>query len=166
MIENHLRPVCRGKTQNQSPAFGRDGFTVIEILITVAIISIVAAIAIPQYTRFIQRARETAVMSYLSKIKRAEGIYISENLLGLYSGDFEELEVTGAVSAGSGNASREVHEYRFDLTAGVSGGPYWRVTARPLDSSTTARWFYIDETGIIRYEVGSVAGAGSPPVQG
>jgi len=150
-----------------SAARGNGGYTIIEILITVAVIAIVAAIAFPVYTKFIQRARETAVISYLSSIKRAETIYMAENLLGLYSGDFEDLETTGALPAGSGNATRVMHDYRFDLVSGVSGGvPYWRVNAAPVDSSATARWFYVDETGIIRFETGLAAGAGSPPLNG
>ncbi len=142
------------------------GFTVIELLLIMAIISIIAVIAVPSYNKFIQKARETSVISYLSKIVKAEDIYLLESPAASYSADFDELESTGIISPSTGAASRVEHDYTFTLNAGtVAGVPFWNVTANPLDGSLSARWFYADETGILRFKTGAAADAASPQVR-
>ena len=52
------------------------GFTLIELLIVVAIIGILAAIAIPQFSSYRQKAFNTAAQSDLKTIKTSlEGFY-------------------------------------------------------------------------------------------
>ena len=52
------------------------GFTLIELLIVVAIIGILAAIAIPQFAAYRQKAFNTAAQSDLKTIKTSlEGFY-------------------------------------------------------------------------------------------
>ncbi|GMR05406.1 MAG: type IV pilin protein [Thermodesulfobacteriota bacterium] len=144
----------------------QDGFTVLELLFIMAIIGILAAIAIPMYTRFIQKARETSVISYLSKVVRAEEMYYIDSPTVSYTGDFDELETTGMIAPSTGTATRVEHDYTFSITAGaVAGKPFWNVTADPVNGSLKARWFYADETGALRFETGGVANASSPQVQ-
>lgn len=49
------------------------GFTLIELMIVVAIIAVLAAIAIPQYQQYIQRARWSDNISALGSVKVAIG---------------------------------------------------------------------------------------------
>lgn len=148
------------------PISGQRGFTLTELMFVVFIIAVIAAIAIPMYYRFIQRARETAVITYLDKVRKAEDIHLLQNSSNLYSGNFEDLEATGAVPPGTGDASRVQDDYRFDLTAGVSPSnePIYSVNANPVNGSTAVKWFYIDQTGIIRFNMGAAADSSSQPV--
>lgn len=140
------------------------GFTVVELLFVMGILGILAFIAIPAYTNFIQKARETAVKTTLSKIKKAEEIHRLSDPSGLYTGNFQDLVATGILSPAAGTDTRDEHDYRFTLASGVTGGlPYWTVNANPVNGSTSVRWFFIDETGIARYEIGAPANSGSPP---
>ncbi len=55
------------------------GFTLIEVMITVAIVAILAAIAIPSYTEYVQRARITDAVSSLSDMRVKMEQYFQDN---------------------------------------------------------------------------------------
>ncbi|MFK8079794.1 MAG: type IV pilin protein [Granulosicoccus sp.] len=55
------------------------GFTLIEVLIVVAILGIVAAIAIPSYSRYVINANRTDAISFLSEVAGEQQRYFSQN---------------------------------------------------------------------------------------
>lgn len=79
-----LHPMLRkGRTKKISNRFrnarARDGFTLIEILIVVAIISVLAAIAIPQLSLHRNRAYNKAALSDLKNAVIAQEAYHADN---------------------------------------------------------------------------------------
>jgi type IV pilus assembly protein PilE len=55
------------------------GFTLIEVMITVAIVAILSAIAIPSYSEYVQRARITEAVSSLSDMRNKMERYYQDN---------------------------------------------------------------------------------------
>ncbi|MEM3423748.1 MAG: prepilin-type N-terminal cleavage/methylation domain-containing protein, partial [Nitrososphaeria archaeon] len=84
----------------------KKGFTLIELMIVIAIIIILAAIAIPNYARMQDRAKISAVQSDMKSISTALEAYFTD--WGQYpTGDYSnlkaELTANGATLNGSGN---------------------------------------------------------------
>ncbi len=55
------------------------GFTLIEILIVVAIIGILASITIPMYQDYVTRSKNSAAMSDLKNLKSGMEAYFADN---------------------------------------------------------------------------------------
>ncbi|MBL8472447.1 MAG: prepilin-type N-terminal cleavage/methylation domain-containing protein [Rhodocyclaceae bacterium] len=53
------------------------GFTLIELMITVAVVAILAAIAIPNYSEYIKRARRSSAQQYLSDLAQQQEQYLT-----------------------------------------------------------------------------------------
>lgn len=68
------------------------GFTLIELMIVVAIIGILAAIAIPKFADLIRKANEGATRGSMGALRSALSIYYGD-MEGQYPGDLSSLTV-------------------------------------------------------------------------
>ena len=73
---------------------GKRGFTLIELMIVVAIIGILAAIAIPKFAELIRKSNEGASKGNLGSIRSALSIYYGD-MEGQYPVDLNSLTVNG-----------------------------------------------------------------------
>jgi general secretion pathway protein G len=70
------------------------GFTLIELMIVVAIIGILAAIAIPKFAELIRKSNEGASKGNLGSIRGALSIYYGD-MEGQYPSDMTSLTING-----------------------------------------------------------------------
>jgi len=113
------------------------GFTLIELLVVVLIIGILAAVALPQYQRSVDKAKYTQAMVLLERIWQAEQVYKMTN--GDYSKllrDFEtELPVPLRIDFADDG---DVFKYSWGICSIHSSG-YIRCTVN-LDNGSA--WYF------------------------
>jgi len=129
------------------------GFSLLELLIVVAIILIIATIAIPSLLRSRQAAHESAAVSNLRTINTAEVTYLSSNS-GNY-GSLPELVTAGLIDTRFGGAA--VAGYAFSITASASD---YTANAVPTSANSGRYSYYSLPDAVIRYGTGT--GCGGP----
>jgi prepilin-type N-terminal cleavage/methylation domain-containing protein len=151
------------------------GFSLIELLIVVAIILIIAAIAIPNFMRARIQANEAAAISNLRTVSTANVIYTTQWAVG-YAAQFSYLggsgtpTATGAVLIDVILAGGAKNGYTYTYTAGPispSGTiDSYTITADPLNPGATGqRYFFMNESGVIRTSLTAQATVTDPPIQ-
>lgn len=156
------------------------GFSLIELLIVVAIILIIAAIAIPNLMRSRMAANEASAVGSVRTINTAEVTYSSAypdlgftTTLGSLGGTASACAAsTGANSTqacliDNVLASGTKSGYLFTLANG-SGTPNNTFTdnADPVTPGQSGqRHFFSDQTGVIRYNQSATAGTNDSPLQ-
>jgi len=84
-------PVLAGQAEAEYSAGRKGGFTLIELLVVVLIIGILAAVAVPQYTLAVDKARLSNLMSVMQSLKNAQEVYYTAN--GTYATDWDTLDI-------------------------------------------------------------------------
>src|SRR5262249_1366705 len=119
------------------------GFSLLELLIVVAIILIIATIAIPSLLRSRQAANESAAVATVRTITTAEITYLS-SAQGNY-GSLTQLIGAGLLDSGF-NGTKSGYNYGV-LTTGLD----YTITAYPASTNNGRYGYYSIPDGVVRY---------------
>ena len=152
------------------------GFSLIELLIVVAIILIIAAIAIPNFLRARMSSNEASAVASIRTMNTACINYSSS-----YGQFPTALSNLGPIAAGavptstladmldqvlapaSGTPTKS--GYTFTYVVGASNGSY-TLNGDPVTvNQTGVRHFYSDASGLIRFNTATTASASDSPLQ-
>ena len=154
-----------------------NGFSLIELLIVVAIILIIAAIAIPNLLKSRIAANQASAVGSIRTINTSEAAYASTYTTG-YSPDLVSLgppasgtgAPTGAGLIDSVLAAGAKSGYSFVYaTTASANGRYdtYTITASPSTAGTTGtNYYFTDQTGVIRQNSSQAATASDSPIGG
>ncbi|MDP2505227.1 MULTISPECIES: type IV pilin protein [unclassified Oceanobacter] len=130
------------------------GFTLIELMIVIAIIGILAAIVIPGYHSYISRAIRADTAQELSRIMAAQERYYSDELT--YTTDLSKLGLTlssGYYLIKSGDTT--AYKVSASSCSGASLSQCIQITATAVGSQASDGNLVLDSTGTQTRTVGS-----------
>src|SRR5712691_6392088 len=119
------------------------GFSLLELLIVVAIILIIATIAIPSLLRSRQAAQESSAVAQIRTINTAEITYLSSNQ-GSY-GSIPELITAGLLD---NRFTGSVSGYTFTVTA---SGTTYTVEAMPTSTNAGRYGYFAVPDAVVRW---------------
>ncbi|MHB0774320.1 pilin [Halomonas sp. WWR20] len=137
----------------------QSGFTLIELMIVVAIIGILAAIAIPQYQNYVARSQVTEAINLMGGIKTGVEEYVAQ------TGAFPDGSTTGqraidlggnTSSAGAGSAlGQYVKEIKFFSGTGGAGCIMATMNATEVSSGLESKVLTMYRNGAGRWAAGA-----------
>lgn len=159
-----------GRTEKQR------GFSLIELLIVVAVILVIAAIAIPNFIRSRMRANESAAVQNMRTITTANTVYLITYGIG-FAATLPALggnavivssAAAGLIDSVLGAGVKAGYSFTYTPTATDALGNVvaYSLTAAPTTAGATGdRYFYTDQTCIIRFNTtGPVGVVGDTPI--
>ena len=139
------------------------GFTLIELLVVVLIIGILAAVALPQYTKAVEKSRATEAIQLLGQLANAENIYYMAK--NQFTDDLTLLDIQlPGLSATSGVAATKNFQIQVTSTnplkvqaKRLSGYTYY-VNLQMDSNGTITRWCNKDGVGTAATTLGTTDG--------
>jgi len=152
------------------------GFSLIEVLIVVAIILIIAGVAVPTLLSARMTANQSSAVATMHTLTVAETAY-SALYNGGFSADMSSLFPPAAGASPSSTAAGLIDNvlasgaksgYSFTYSPGPTDSTgrvnAFSFSATPIGPSTGVQYYYVDESGVIRQNATTAAGPADPPI--
>ncbi len=140
------------------------GFTLVEIMIVVAMIVLLAAIAIPNLLRARLNANEATAVAAMKTLSTAMESYRAAQTPPTYSAGLGNLNTSNPPYIDSVLATGLKSGYNFSLSGSTNT---FTCLATPQTVNVTgSRSFWVDHSGVVRASTpGATATATSPPIE-
>ncbi len=139
----------------------KKGFSLIELMIVVAIIAILAAVAVPSFGRFVAKAKRAEAFVNLGSLYAAQKAYYAEH--GTYSDQLLGKKGIGWKPEGyKGGGEQESFYYTYGFANGAEGSNYF--TGKLNTSSSSLIASRADKTGFVITAAGDIMGNGKPDI--
>lgn len=136
----------------------KSGFTLVELIVVIAILGILAGIAVPAYSGYIKKANQASDYAQLDAIKTAIVFaYTDKHVNDADFKDITEIEVSNA--SGDGNAPFKIKAGGAEITDVTADmvKPYYDLKGFKFKSDTSkATWYATEETGTTKHPAGWV----------
>jgi prepilin-type N-terminal cleavage/methylation domain-containing protein len=140
------------------------GFSLIELLIVVAIIGIIAAIAVPNMIKSQQATHETAAIENLKAVGQGQALYSVTKGHGKYA-TLQELGADSDIDGGLAQGTRSGYVFTSDPVNVDSGPGMYDSTAKPQSTGRFGsgnRSFGSNETNVVFEAPGLIDLKGTP----
>lgn len=132
------------------------GFSLIELVVVLLILGIIAALAVPRLVESQVAANEASAIASLRTITSAQFVYWTDGRTE-FAATLADLAAEGHVDPSLGSGEKD--GYLFSVKGAADT---FTVRANPVSGLTGSRYFFTDESGVIRSAQGGEAGPGSP----
>jgi len=136
----------------------QEAFTLLELMIVVAVIAIVASVAIPGLVNARKAGNEASAISSMRTLTTANNQYRTR--FQVFASSLTNLGATGYIDSVLGSGFKSGYTFSY-----AGGSDTWTTNADPSSPGYSGdRGFFADESGVIRFVLTGAASATSQPI--
>jgi type IV pilus assembly protein PilA len=139
----------------------RQGFTLIELMIVVAIIAFLTTLALPSFNKFLAKSKRTEAYMNLSSLYAAQKAHWAEH--GTYTTQLKGPQGIGWSPEGyKGGGAKENFYYTYGFGSGAEGVNHF--TGKLETPASYLSNGYANKEGFLIFAAGDILGNGKPDV--
>jgi type IV pilus assembly protein PilA len=140
------------------------GFSLIEVLVVVAIIGVIASFAVPNLIRARRAADSASAISSCRTLITAENLYLNANSNTSY-GTLSALAPQEILDSSLSSGTKSNYSFTVAATPTTVVPPGFTCQANPIDGASVMNYYYTDASGVIRFKLGAPAASTDAAIQ-